>query len=217
MNQSIIKVASVNDQVYELLRHQISIGQISPGEKTTLRELADSFGVSTTPVREAVRRLQAENLLEVEKRSVSIRKLSKEEVKQTFSIRKRLESLATEWAVTNIEGDDLKKLHDILTKMDQPSLSNRDWQEFNRHFHLQIYEFARSQQLYQLIENVWNTVSPYMHLYTTEVASFEVSQIQHRNMLDFIEEKNIEALLNLLDEHLEDTYQTILVALEKEQ
>lgn len=217
MNQSIIKVASVNDQVYELLRHQISIGEISPGEKTTLRELADSFGVSTTPVREAVRRLQAENLLEVEKRSVSIRKLSKEEVKQTFSIRKRLESLATEWAISNIERNDVIKLQDILLQMDQPTLSNSEWQELNRRFHLQIYEFANSQQLYQLIENVWNTVNPYMHLYTTEVTSFELSQIQHRSMLDLIEEKNIDALLNLLEEHLEDTYQTILVALEKEQ
>ncbi|WP_026562406.1 GntR family transcriptional regulator [Metabacillus halosaccharovorans] len=217
MNQNIIKVASMNDQVYELLRHQISIGQISPGEKTTLRELADSFGVSTTPVREAVRRLQAENLLEVEKRSVSIRKLSKEEVKQTFSIRKRLESLATEWAVPNIQRDHLKVLYAMLTEMDNPSISNSDWQELNRCFHLQIYKFANSQQLYQLIENVWNTVNPYMHLYTNEVSSFEESQTQHRKLLSFIEEKNMEDLLNLLDKHLEETYQTILVALEKEQ
>ncbi|MCM3443540.1 GntR family transcriptional regulator [Metabacillus halosaccharovorans] len=216
MNQNIIKVASMNDQVYERLRHQISIGQISPGEKTTLRELADFFGVSTTPVREAVRRLQAENLLEVEKRSVSIRKLSKEEVKQTFSIRKRLESLATEWAVPNIERDHLKGLYAMLTEMDNPLISNSDWQELNRRFHLQIYKFANSQQLYQLIENVWNTVNPYMHLYTNEVSSFEESQTQHRKLLGFIEEKNMKDLLDLLDKHLEETYQTILVALEKE-
>jgi DNA-binding GntR family transcriptional regulator len=216
MNESILKVPSVNEQVYEQLRYQISIGNISPGKKTTLRQIADQFNVSTTPVREAVRRLQAENFLYVENRSVTIQKLSQEEVKQTFAIRQRLETLALEWSLPHIRKVDLKNLQLILKQMDKHPISYSEWQQLNRTFHLQIYQFANSQQLYQLIENVWDTVNPYMNIYSIEVDSYEKSQIEHYQMLKLIEEKNLEQLIALLMKHLEQTCQTILAALERE-
>jgi DNA-binding GntR family transcriptional regulator len=216
MTQCIIKAPSVNNQVYEQLRHQIRIGKISPGKKTTLREIADEFGVSTTPVREAVRRLQAENFLNVEQRSVTIKKLSQDEVKQTFTIRQRLETLALEWAVPHIRKVDLNNLQLILKQMDTNPISYSEWQQLNRTFHLQIYQFANSQQLYQLIENVWDTVNPYMNIFSIEVDSYEQSQTEHYNMLKLIKEKNIDKLIALLIQHLEQTCQTILAALERE-
>ena len=216
MTRNIIKAPSVNDQVYEQLRHQIRIGKISPGKKTTLREIADGFGVSTTPVREAVRRLQAENFLRVEHRSVTIKKLSQDEVKKTFAIRQRLETLAIEWALPHIRKVDLNNLQLILKQMDKSPISYSEWQQLNRTFHLQIYQFANSQQLYQLIENVWDTVIPYMHIFSIEVDSYEESQIEHYSMLKLIEERNIDELIALLTKHLEQTCQTILVALERE-
>lgn len=217
MKRDIIKVLSVNDQVYERLRHQISIGKISPGKKITLREIADSFGVSTMPVREAIRRLQAENFLNVEQRSVTIRKLSQEEVEKTFKIRQRLETLAIEWAVPSIEKNNLNNLMEILKEMDKEPISYSEWQRLNRDFHLGIYKYSNSQQLYQLIENVWDTVNPYMHIFAVEVSSFEKSRIEHYTMLRLIEERNIHELVKLLIEHLDETCQTILEALKREQ
>lgn len=217
MSQDIIKVSTVNKEVYEKLRYQISIGQIRPGEKITIRKIAEKFGVSTMPVREAIRRLQAEGFLNMEQRSVTIKKLSLEEVKQMFVIRQRLETLALEWAVSHIEKEDLTELREILKEMDNEQISYSEWQLLNRTFHLSLYEFSKSQQLNHLIRNIWDAVTPYMHIFTTTVSSFEKSQIQHSYMLTLIEEKKTTELVNLLMEHLDETYQTILDALKREQ
>jgi DNA-binding GntR family transcriptional regulator len=169
MNHDVIKVPTVNKEVYEQFRYQISIGQLSPGEKITIRKIAEKFGVSTMPVREAIRRLQAEGFLNLERRSVTIRKLSLEEVKQMFIIRQRLETLALEWALSHIKEDDLKGLHEILKLMDNEHISYSEWQQMNRTFHLQLYEFSKSKQLNQLIKNIWDAVNPYMYIFTTTV------------------------------------------------
>jgi len=208
-----MKVPSMNDQIYERLRHEISIGVILPGKKTTLREIASKFGVSTTPVREAIRRLQAENFLQVEQRHISIRKLSKLEITQIFTIRKRLETLAVEWAVPNIRPIDRKNLRLILKHIDHHSLPNNEWQQLNRTFHLQMYQYANSQKLCQSIENVWDSVSPYLHIYTYGMDYYEKSQIEHYKMLDLIEERKLEEITQLIIDHLEDTQQIIMESL----
>ncbi|KAA9032373.1 GntR family transcriptional regulator [Niallia endozanthoxylica] len=216
MKKMIKKVPSINNQIYQLLRDEISLGEIAPGAKITLREMADKFGVSTTPVREAIRRLQAENFLKVEQRYISIPKLSKLEVMQLFTIREKLESLALEWAVPHIRPVDVQSLRLILKHMDHHSISNSQWQQLNRTFHLQIYQYANSPKLYSTIENVWDSVNPYLHIYTNEEGFSKTSQIQHYKMLDLIEEKKVEELIQLLIHHFDGTRQLIMNALEKD-
>jgi DNA-binding GntR family transcriptional regulator len=216
MSSEMIKVSTVNKEVYDLLRFKISTGEIPPGERITLRTIAEEFGVSTMPVREAVRRLQAEGLLYFENRNVIIRQLSLEEVKQIFVIRGRLETLAIEWALPNVTEEDLFVLRKHLEKMDKQGLSFNDWEVLNRQFHLQLYHLSGSAPLQNLIKNVWDSVTPYMYIYSSSVTSFEHSQSQHYRMLDFIGAKNTEQLLHLLLEHLNDTSAIILQSLESQ-
>lgn len=71
-----ISVSTVNNEVYEQLRYKIRIGDIAPGTKITIKELVEKFGVNTIPVREALRRLQAEGYLEFKNCSFHVFKLS---------------------------------------------------------------------------------------------------------------------------------------------
>ena len=210
----IIKVSTVNREVYEQLKCQIIVGDIPPGKQITIREIASKYGVSTMPVREAIRRLQAEGFLQFENRCVTVRELTLEELQQIFVIRQRLESLAMEWALPNINEVDVRKLRGILKNLDQENISYSEWMQLNRQFHLSIYKLSMSMPLQQLIVNVWDSITPYMYIYTSSVISYEFSQKQHYLMLKLIEENNRQELISQLKEHLDDTCRTIMANLQ---
>ncbi|MDM5340529.1 GntR family transcriptional regulator [Fictibacillus enclensis] len=205
-----IKVSMIHTEVYKHLRYLITSGKILPGDKITLREIAEKFGVSTMPVREAVRRLQAEGFLTFDRRSVTVRELSLKEVDQIFIIRQRLETLAAEWALPNVTQKDIKILRELAKKMDDKNILYDEWEELNREFHLYFYNLSMSESLNQLIKNVWDSVTPYMNIFSSSVSSFVSSQEQHHLMIKLIEHKKIEELTILLTKHLDETRDTIV-------
>src|SRR5438105_2124376 len=102
MDPQVIKVSTVNDEAYERLRSGITSGALLPGRKISIRTIAESFGVSTMPVREALRKLQAEGFVVFERSGVTVTHLSSDQVWQVFQIRLRLEQLAAEWAIEQV-------------------------------------------------------------------------------------------------------------------
>ncbi|WP_249900458.1 GntR family transcriptional regulator [Paenibacillus sp. PK3_47] len=213
MKSDHIQVTSINDEVYNRLKHQITHAQIAPGEKISIRQIAEAFGVSTMPVREALRKLQAEGFVHFETRSVIVRSLSQQEVKEIFAIRERLECLATEWAIGQVKPEDIEALRETLDAMDDKEVGLTDWQRMNREFHLQLYELSGSPKLIQLITNVWDMVEPYMHIYTSSVSSLQTAQTQHHEMLKLVELGELEELLDWIRSHLSYTCEVILEAL----
>lgn len=213
MDAQPIKVATVNDEVYTRLRQAITSGALRPGMKLTIRSIADSFQVSTMPVRDALRRLEASGLVVFGRRSVTVTLLSPDEVEQVFQIRLRLEQLAAEWAMSRVEPEDLADLEQILAQMDEPALSAEHWRMLNQQFHLRFYERAESEHLLRLIRDVWNKVEPYMAIYASRVDDFAEAQRQHRFMLDLIRRGDLSGLLVATAHHLDYTAKTVVAAL----
>ncbi|WP_121613386.1 GntR family transcriptional regulator [Mesobacillus foraminis] len=209
MKTHLVKVSTVNKEVYEQLRSMISRGEIPPGHKLTIRTLAEKFGVSTMPVREAIRRLQAEGFLQVRDRSVIVPNRSHDEVRQIFFIRQQLETLAVDWAYYNFKVEDIERLKMILLEMDAENIPSYDWHLLNRKFHLELYSKAKSAPLLQLIKNVWDTSAAYIHLFQEGGDSFEERQAQHYLMIKLLEEKNTADLMALVTQHLTDSFNRI--------
>jgi len=214
MDAQPIKVATVNDEVYTRLHQAITSGALMPGMKLTIRSIADSFQVSTMPVRDALRRLEASGLVVFGRRSVTVTLLSPDEVEQVFQIRLRLEQLAAEWAISRIRPQDLDDLEQILAQMDEPDLSAEQWRVLNQRFHLRFYERAESEHLLRLIRDVWSKVEPYMAIYASRVDDFAEAQQQHRFMLDLIRRGDLSGLLVATAHHLDHTAKTVVSALE---
>lgn len=209
----IIKVPSVNDEVYDRLRQRITLGVIPPGKKISIRMLAELFGVSTMPVREALRKLQAEGFITFERRSVTVNELSVEEVKQMFTIRQHLEMLAAEWSLERVTNDDMGVLEEILETMTNPNIDVEEWRKLNKLFHLRFYECSKSSHLLELIKNVWDKVEPYMTIYSSSVDDFQEAHIQHREILDLIRQRNLLPLLEKIADHLIYTCDVVSKAL----
>lgn len=206
----------INDEVCERLRRWITSGTLVPGTKISLRSIADAFGVSTTPVREALRILQAEGLVVFERRSVTVTNLSEEQVHEVFQIRLRLEQLATEWALDRVRDEDLADLENILSRMEQPGIQAQEWRDLNQDFHRRFYDCARSPHLLELIRNMWNKIEPYMAIYASTVENFNEAQRQHQRILQHIRKRNLEALLVELANHINYTERTVVTALRQD-
>lgn len=210
---NLISVEHLNVKVYERLRDEIRTQTMSPGQSVTIRELAERYGVSTTPVREALRQLQSEGLVTYQRRCIMIRQLSVDELEKIFGIRERLEILALEWAIPAIDEAAVAELMGILDTMDLVTTDRERWRELNREFHLKIYSYACSQQLVTMIENLWSSIEPYMNLYTNEVRSFELARDQHREIVKSLAIGDLNASSGLVRTHLRHTAEIIVGAL----
>ncbi|MFE9612671.1 GntR family transcriptional regulator [Streptomyces sp. NPDC006012] len=213
MEAEAIKVSTVHHEVYDRLRRWISSGSLPPGTKVSIRSIADSFGVSTMPVREALRRLQAEGFVLFERRSVTVTDLSKDQVTQLFKIRLRLEQLASEWAIGQVNDDDIADLERILQRMNQDGIGVEEWRGLNQDFHRRFYDCARSPHLLDLIKNVWDKIEPYMAVYASTVEDFHEAHKQHTEILELIRSGDLPRLLTATERHLEDTAAIVLQAL----
>jgi len=144
------------DDIAVLIEEAIVSGELAPGTVLRQEQLSDRFGVSRTPVREALRRLAALGLVSfVPNRGVRVRTLSHEELREAFLVRAELEGLVTELAAKKLTHDDLRRLEECerrfarLTKElrsrepggDRRSLMT-DWMRANHAFHDVLYEVA---------------------------------------------------------------------------
>jgi DNA-binding GntR family transcriptional regulator len=165
------------------------------------------------PVREALRKLQAEGFVTFERRSVTVNQLSVEEVKQIFQIRERLEILAAEWAIGKVANKDIEELRSILQKMDRENINVKEWRKLNQEFHIRFYACAKSPHIIEAIKNVWDKVEPYMAIYTSFVEDFAEAQEQHAEILKVIEKRDLAQLVEKITEHMEHTSHIVCEAL----
>src|SRR5215831_20602740 len=109
---------SLHELVYAELRRQILWGEVTAGSTLSVRRLSEQFKVSPMPVRDAIRRLAVEELVEVTPRSSTrVSLVSPEAVREIAEVRSRLEGLAARLAVPNLTSDDVKRLRELLRTM----------------------------------------------------------------------------------------------------
>ncbi|AZZ83295.1 GntR family transcriptional regulator [Gordonia alkanivorans] len=200
--------------VYQQIRRNILEGRIAPGTRVSIRSLAESVGVSTMPTREALKRLGFEGLVEFDRRAVTITMLSPDEIRELFTIRSRLECLATEWALPAFDAEAAVALRSVLDRMAEPGIGPIVWRELNREFHQTFYACGTSRYLLELIHNIWDRIQPYMAVYASAVHDFTEADRQHAHMLQLMLAGDLDALLDATREHLHDTAEAIIRALD---
>ena len=108
------KSISIADQIFEQLERDILSGKYPRGELLTELRLSEELGVSRTPIREAIRRLEQENILEEAGRGVTVVGISREDMLDMYEIRIRIEGLAAEWAAARITDEELAAMRETL-------------------------------------------------------------------------------------------------------
>jgi DNA-binding GntR family transcriptional regulator len=141
------------------LRELIITGELEAGAPLRQRDLAARFGVSPTPVREALRRLEAEGLVVHDlHRGATVVQAGAGAAEEAYQLRGVLESLAAGTAAERATPDDLAELNALHAQFAASSPEDPELSEANRRFHFRIYEAARSPILLALLRLLWQTL-----------------------------------------------------------
>ncbi len=194
---------TAHEFVRSVLRRAILNGELASGSRLVQAELAAMLDVSTTPVREALRDLATEGLVQFDPhRGAIVSELSSEDVHDIYEIRRVLEPLAMRQAVPNMSDALLARLRKLHQSMiDEPH--SVDWVDRNRVFHMAVYETAASPRLAAIIRNLQDASVMYIGASLQHKPGLrEDANHGHADILDALENRDIEAAVQALDEHL---------------
>ncbi|WP_244423651.1 GntR family transcriptional regulator [Nitratireductor pacificus] len=170
---------TIQDGVYRQLRHALMTGRFEPEQVLTISSLAETFGTSHMPVREALRRLAAENaLVTAPNGSARVPSVSRARLDDLCRARIAVEGLAAELATANLGKAEIAEL-ELLLAAHEASGRNESVYEMlgkNREFHFALYQGSNSEVLIQLIETLWLRFGPYMRMLTRHVEPILKSQ-----------------------------------------
>jgi DNA-binding GntR family transcriptional regulator len=203
---------SLQEEVYQRLREFIFNRQLE-AEMFTLQQLADTFGVSPMPVREALRRLEADGLVAFTHRGrLTIPYLSSKEIEDVFQIRLRLEPFAGRVAANRITPEEIKRLGNLWTELEDFADGGR-WRANNAAFHRTIFNASANPRLATIIDNLWLMVEPYRRYYINDRALLKTAQAQHAEIIENLRKKDGPAVEKVLENHLSRTLDVILAGM----
>jgi DNA-binding GntR family transcriptional regulator len=158
--------SSLQDIAYERIRNALRAGTFKPGESLPTRTLAKSLGISTTPVREALTRLVAQNVLAVDPVNGTpyVPGVTAELVSEIYEIRALLEGLASEHAAESITKEELARLEALWELKAAKNVDYHDHQLITEEFQHTVYLAARRPVLLDLIQSVWLRSGMVLHL-----------------------------------------------------
>ena len=206
------------DVICRELRKDIARGVYSPGP-IRVRVLAERFGVSATPVREALRRLESEGLVSLQNRQIVINRLSREEMREIYTIRGELESFVLREAVPHVTGDAelLAELDGLIEDMDSYEHKPEEWRNANERFHRLLYRAAGMPRLENILNQLWVAVEPYLRRYVSTATTFRGAQDQHRKILEHVRRGEAEEARQVMREHLAETKELLARGLGDDQ
>lgn len=184
------------------LREMIMGREIAPGEKLSQDRLAEQFGVSRIPIREALRQLAAEGLVvQQSHRTAVVTNLSAEEVAELLAIAGTLEALATHRGAERLEQSHLDEMASLLAGMEKAAARPREWYELNVRFHMVITRASGWMRLAKLVEEARRNVMRYIidpDLHGDQVSNWHA---QHKAILDACRSRDIDSVRALLEHH----------------
>jgi DNA-binding GntR family transcriptional regulator len=150
-------VGNAAETAYAVLREAIVTNALKPGTRLRADELAKKLGVSKTPVREALRKLQAEDLITVEAgNALTVKSISEEQLIEIYFTREALEGMAARLAAENAGQIELAKLRAIQDEMKAPGAAGnvRQLRQLTGEFQLAVFGAARNQTIYRLLKHL---------------------------------------------------------------
>jgi DNA-binding GntR family transcriptional regulator len=201
-----------NVAVYNKLRQGIIKGKLKPGQKVVMADLAKAFGLSETPVREAIRRLESEGYVDFTPHTGAIvTKIDEGELVEIYLIRIALEELATRLASPHITEKDIDFLNKKNREMEMAIQQNRYeiLAGINKLFHLRIYKAAPFPRLYKMICDLWDTFErwPSVFSYVPERAAASVEE--HKKIIQALQTRDTDQADQLIKEQKERTLKAL--------
>jgi DNA-binding GntR family transcriptional regulator len=200
-----LKRENLSNQVFEQIKEMIVRGEITPGKRMIESEIAESMGISRTPVREAVHKLEAEGLLNpLPKGGYVVRGLDISDIEETFEIRSILESFASYLAAHRHSNREIVPLEEKMEEF-QGYLDKHDLDELTRintEFHELLYALSRSPRLVKMIHNLRDEIYFLRKIILHSVDMAHLSNKDHREIIKAIKKREAKKVEMLVRDHI---------------
>lgn len=196
----------LGEVVFEYLRNAILAGELKPGERLMEVTIADQLGVSRTPVREAIRKLEKESfVIMIPRKGAYVADLTKKDIMEVLEIRKELEGFAASLAAERMTlaekealGRVVEHFNESLINMDKKSMIESD-----NEFHSFIFESTKNQRLINIIYDLHDQFQRFRLIYFNEFNNYKEIQASHNRIFDAIIKQDPLAARQEAENHVE--------------
>ncbi len=200
--------ATKSERAYNQVRELILSGELAPGTVLNQAILAREIGISTTPLREALRRLKQQGLVELDAhRDARVAPLDAAEARDLLELRQNLDPLAAGLAAQRRTATDLEEIRDSLGRLESlPRNPSAAQLAGHRHFHAAIYRASHNALLVETLEGLWDKTDRYRrHALEVERSPEELAARaeEHRLMVEAISDRDADAASELMRRHVE--------------
>ena len=210
----------LRDVVFNTLRRAILKGELEPGERLMEIALANKLGVSRTPIREAIRKLELEGLVVmIPRKGAEVARITEKDLRDVLEVRTSLEKLAIELACDRITEDDIydlklacKNFEESFGKDDLTTIAEKDVA-----FHDIIFRSTKNARLIQILNNLREQMYRYRLEYLKDTQSHDRLVEEHQRIVDAIIGKNKEEAVRLIQEHIYIQELTVIRKLQEQE
>lgn len=203
----------LRELVFESLREAIISGALPPSERLMEIQLAEEMGVSRTPVREAIRKLELEGLVVmIPRKGAYVAGMSIKDIVDVFEIRGALEGLAAELAAERATDEELETMERYLVKISE-EIESGDLSkvvETDTDFHTFIYKASRNARLSQIINNLREQIQRFRTTSLSFPGRMKIALEEHRKIVEAVSSRDGELARKLAQEHIENAENTMM-------
>ena len=211
-NVSMDEYLPLRDVVFKTLRQAILRGELKPGERLMEIQLANKLGVSRTPIREAIRKLELEGLvLMIPRKGAEVAEIKEKGLRDVLEVRKALEELSVQLACDRITPEQLKELEDAAEEF-RRALKHEDVTEIAQadvRFHDVIYKASDNQRLMQLLNNLGEQMYRYRVEYLKNPAVYGQLLEEHEEIICHIKKQEKEMAVKIICAHIDNQVATV--------
>jgi len=207
----------LRDVVFESIRGAILSGTIKPGERLMEVQMAEKLGVSRTPIREAIRKLELEGLvIMVPRKGVYVADLSVKDITDVLEIRAALEGLAASLAATRVTSEDMEAIEKAVDGFNE-AIEGEDFElivERDMQFHASIFKATNNEKLIALINNLREQIQRFRVMILKNSSGLKGLSLEHREIADAIARKDTATAQTLATTHIVQAEYNILKMVE---
>lgn len=209
----------LRDIVFSALREGILSGELKPGERLMEVQLAEEMGVSRTPVREAIRKLELEGLVVmIPRKGAYVAGLTLKDVADVFEIRGSLEGLAAALASERITDDEIENLGNILKQL-STAVEAKDLEttiKKDAEFHQILFSATRNERLAQMVNNLKEHIDRFRIQSFTNPARMKSVLDEHQKIVDAIKKRDADSAEKLAKDHIYKVEYNVMNILRKQ-
>ena len=203
----------LRDVVFNTLRQAILRGELKPGERLMEIQLANKLGVSRTPIREALRKLELEGLVNmVPRKGAEVADITEKSLRDVLEVRKALEELSVQLACEKITEEEIEELKRVAERF-KDTLIDQDVTkiaEADVAFHDVIYTATDNQKLILLLNNLREQMYRYRVEYLKKEEAYPQLIAEHEELIDNISKRNKEEATRIMCEHIDNQVATVI-------